>query len=117
MGCVCCDGIRPRISTIRGYGDSLLVSYLTGFPFAVGNASLQLVDRHRGVATPLITGLQTAIDVLPITRGTGLFYVLEQSQQLKAGAPGCLLRIDAWIARHSCSPTRSMRRRASRSTP
>jgi hypothetical protein len=82
-------------STIRGYGDWLLVSYLTGFPFAAGNASLQLVDRHRGVSTPLMTGLQTAIDVLPIARGTGLFYVLEHSQQLTAGGPGRLLRIDA----------------------
>jgi hypothetical protein len=82
-------------STIRGYGDSLLVSYLTGFPFAAGNASVQLVDRHTGAARPLITGLQTAIDVLPITRGPGLFYVLEHSRQLPAGAPGRLLRIDA----------------------
>lgn len=82
-------------ATIRGYGDWLLVSYLTGFPFAAGNASVQLVDRHRGVATPLMTGLQTAIDVLPITRSPGLFYVLEHSQQLTAGAAGRLLRIDA----------------------
>jgi hypothetical protein len=82
-------------ATIRGYGDSLLVSYLTGFPFAAGNASVQLVDRHSGAARPLITGLQTAIDVLPITRGPGQFYVLEHSQQLPAGAPGRLLRIDA----------------------
>ena len=68
---------------------------LTGFPFAAGNASLQLVDRHRGVATPLMTGLQTAIDVLPIARSQGLFYVLEHSQQLAAGAAGRLLRVDA----------------------
>jgi hypothetical protein len=82
-------------ATIRGYGDWLLVSYLTGFPFAAGNASVQLVDRHDGTARPLITGLQTAIDLLPITRGAGLFYVLEFSRQVTAGAPGRLLRIDA----------------------
>jgi hypothetical protein len=82
-------------ATIRGYGDSLLVSYLTGFPFAAGNASVQLVDRHGGTARPIVNGLQTAIDVLPVTRGPGLFYVLEHSQQLPMGAPGRLLRIDA----------------------
>lgn len=30
-----------------------------------------------GPVTPLVMGLQTAIDVLPVTRGRGVFYVLE----------------------------------------
>ena len=82
------DRDRRRFTIVDGL-------HLTGFPFAAGNASVQLVDRHTGVATPLVTGLQTAIDVLPVARGTGLLYVLEHSRQLLTGAPGRLLRIDA----------------------
>ena len=87
--------IDPVPASIRGFGDLLLVSYLTGFPFAPGNASVQLVNRHTGVAQPLIGGLQTAIDVLPVSRGRGLFYVLEYSREFTAGGPGRVIRIDA----------------------
>jgi hypothetical protein len=82
-------------ASVRGFRDDLLVSYLTGAPFVPGAASVQLVDRQTGAHTPLIRGLQTAIDVLPVTRGRGLFYVLEFSSNLPARAPGRVLRFDA----------------------
>jgi hypothetical protein len=90
----------PRImdavpASVRGFRDDLLVSYLTGAPFVPGAASVQIVDRQTGTSRPLIRGLQTAIDVMPVTRGRGLFYVLEFSSNMMTRAPGRVLRFDA----------------------
>jgi hypothetical protein len=79
-------------ASIRGYGDSLLVSYLTGFPFGPGAASVQLVDRHAGTNRTLIGGLQTAVDTWPSAGGE--IYVLEYSRSFTTGGPGRLLRFD-----------------------
>lgn len=81
-------------SSVRAWRDDLVVSYLTGFPFGPGAAHVRRVDRHTGAHEPVATGLQTAVDVLPVSRGRGLFYVLEFSANYLAGAPGRLLRID-----------------------
>ncbi len=81
-------------ASIRGFRDALLVSYLTGFPFGPGAARVVSIDRHTGAVTPVILGLRTAIDVLPVTRGRGLFYVLEYSTDFLAGAPGRLLVVE-----------------------
>jgi hypothetical protein len=67
----------------------LLVSFLTGFPFAAGVASVMRVDAETGTATPFITGLTTTTDVLQVG---GVTYVLEFSTNFLAGAPGRLLR-------------------------
>jgi hypothetical protein len=82
-------------ASVRGFRGDRLVSYLTGAPFVPGAASVQIVDRQTGAHTPLISGLQTAIDVMPVTRGRGLAYVLEFSSNLIARAPGRVLRFDA----------------------
>lgn len=79
---------------LRGYGDSLLVSYLTGFPFGAGAASIVLVDRTNGTSRPIVSGLQTAVDVLPVPGRSGRFYVLEHSANLPAQEPGRLLLVD-----------------------
>jgi hypothetical protein len=81
-------------ASIRGFRDALLVSYLTGFPFGPGAARVVSIDRHTGAVPPVILGLRTVIDVLPVTRGRGLFYVLEYSTGLLAGAPGRLLLVE-----------------------
>ena len=81
-------------SSIRAFGNDFLVSMLSGFPFGAGTAQVRRVDRVTGASTPVITGLQTAIDVLPVTRGRGQFYVLEYSNNFLAVGPGRLLRID-----------------------
>ncbi len=86
--------VEPVPASIRGFRDALLVSYLTGFPFGPGAARVVSINRHTGEVTPVILGLRTAIDVLPVTRGRGLFYVLEYSTDFLAGAPGRLLLVE-----------------------
>jgi len=52
--------------SIHFFGDQLLVTYLTGFPFGPGAAQVRLVDATTGQDEPFITGLTAAIDVLPV---------------------------------------------------
>ncbi|MEO6005688.1 MAG: ScyD/ScyE family protein [Opitutus sp.] len=63
-------------------GRQLLVTLLTGGPFPLGGAQVRTVDLKTGVNTPLITGLTSAIDVLPLE--TGLL-TLEFSTDMLAG--------------------------------
>jgi hypothetical protein len=67
------------------YGGQLLVTYLTGFPFPSGGAQVRLVDPDTGEQAVLITGLTSAIDVLPLDSG-GLL-TLEFSLDMAAPAP------------------------------
>lgn len=83
---------------IRLFGDQLLVTTLTGFPFPIGSAEVRRVDRATGAFTPFITGLTRAIDVLPVKTRTGAdqFYVLEHSlPTAQPPRPGRLLRFDS----------------------
>lgn len=81
-------------ASVRTWRDDLLVSFLTGFPFGPGAANVSRVDRRTGETTTLISGLQTALDVLPVSRGRGQFYVVEYSTNFLAGAPGRLLLVE-----------------------
>lgn len=83
--------------SIRQFGDQLLVTLLTGFPFAPGVAQVRAVDLKTGDNRPFITGLTSAIDVLPLkTRGDKRpFLTLEFSADLLAGSPGRLQRFAA----------------------
>lgn len=85
---------------IRVFGDKLLVTFLTGFPFAAGRAEVRSVELATGKQATFIGGLTTAIDLLPVkTRlGADQFYVLEISSNLAQGAPGRLLRFDSQAA-------------------
>lgn len=92
-------GVGPPVvdsvpSSVRAWRDDLLVSFLTGFPFGPGAARVARLDRQTGRVTTLIAGLQTALDVLPVTRGRGQFYVVEYSTNFNAGAPGRLLLVE-----------------------
>lgn len=81
-------------ASIRVVGDDFLVSFLTGFPFGAGAASVSRVARASGAIERVASGLQTAIDVWPLD-GTGArSYVLEHSGNFQAGAPGRLLLVD-----------------------
>lgn len=92
---------RPRPDApdnVRVDEDALLVSHLTGFPFGPGAAFVDRVDLSTSETTPFISGLTTAIDVLPV-EGSGnseVFYVLEFSTNLLGDPPGQgrLLRYD-----------------------
>lgn len=61
-------------------GNQLLVSLLTGFPFPLGNAEVQLVDIESGTSASFISGLTSAIDVLPANGGG--FLTLELSTDM-----------------------------------
>lgn len=75
--------------SVRLMGNQLLVTLLTGFPFPIGNAQVRAVDIATGTSTPFITGLTSAIDVLP--DGDGGFLTLEFStDMLEPAATGRL---------------------------
>jgi len=52
--------------SIHFFGDQLLVTYLTGFPFGPGAAQVRIIDATTGEDEPFITGLTAAIDVRPV---------------------------------------------------
>lgn len=82
-------------TSIRLHDGGLLVTYLTGFPFPPGGARVQRIDRTTGQHAPFITGLTSAIDVLPMGEGDGAdFFVLEFSTNQRENQPGRLLRFD-----------------------
>ena len=86
-------------TNIRIYGDELLVSFLTGFPFVPGNARVVALNPKTGTSTPFINGLTSVTDVLWRTRpdGRSQFFVLEFSanQSATPAPPGRLLRFDS----------------------
>jgi hypothetical protein len=81
-------------ASIREVGNDYLVSLLTGFPFGPGAASVWRVNRSTGATERVLTGLQTAIDVLPITATGDQSYVLEYSRSFLTNGAGRLLRVD-----------------------
>lgn len=89
--------VDPVPTSVRIYGDQVLVSFLTGFPFASGTARVLAVNAD-GSTEPFIFGLTSATDVLRITRpdGQGQFFVIEFSanQSATAPPPGRLLKFD-----------------------
>jgi hypothetical protein len=82
-------------ASIREAGGDFVVSFLTGFPFGAGAASIWRVNRTTGAVARIAGGLQTAVDVLPINADATLSYVIEYSTNFLAGAPGRLLQVDA----------------------
>ena len=85
-------------TSVRVYGNQLLVSFLTGFPFVPGNARVLAVNPD-GTTEPFIFGLTSATDVLHRTLpdGRSQFFVLEFSanQSATAPPPGRLVRYDS----------------------
>lgn len=86
-------------TSVRIYGNQLLVSFLTGFPFLGGHARVMAIDPQTGHTEPFIFGLNSATDVLyrPMTNGASQFYVLEfsTSQLGTPPGPGRLLKYDS----------------------
>jgi hypothetical protein len=81
----------PTTIFVRADG-ALLVTTLTGFPFAAGVAKVYSVDPVSGAFTPWIEGLTTATNVIEVGGAT---YVLEISTDFLAGEPGRLLRFES----------------------
>lgn len=82
--------------SIRLIGKSLLIPTLTGFPFPQGSAEIRKIRLVNGANEPFITGLSSAVDVLPAKSSTGddQFFTLEFSTNMLAMAPGRLSRFD-----------------------
>ena len=85
-------------TSVRIYGDSVLVSFLSGFPFASSNGRVLVVNPETGAAEPFIFNLTSVTDVLwrPRPSGRAQFFVLEFSanQSANPAPPGRLLRFD-----------------------
>jgi hypothetical protein len=86
------EAVPTGIAYFQG---QLLVTLFRGFPFPVGSSVVEQVDPSTGAHTVLISGLSTAIDVLPITnKGDTDYLVLQFSTNLLAGGLGSLLRFE-----------------------
>ena len=85
-------------TSVRIYGDSLLVSFLTGFPFVPGYARVMQVNPETGAMDPFIFGLTSSTDILWRERpnGSSQFFITEFSvnQSAAPAPPGRLLRFD-----------------------
>jgi hypothetical protein len=83
---------------VRIYGDSVLVSFLSGFPFAIGNGRVMNVNPETGAAETFMFDLTSVTDVLwrPVAGSRPQFFVLEFStnQSANPAPPGRLLRFD-----------------------
>jgi hypothetical protein len=76
-------------NSVRLRGGQLLVTLLTGFPFPAGQAQVRTVDLNTGVNELLVTGLTSAIDVLPLGSGPASpMLVAEFSTSQLEGRPG-----------------------------
>ncbi|MEO8072324.1 MAG: ScyD/ScyE family protein [Acidobacteriota bacterium] len=112
--------IDPVPDSLRLFGNKLLVTFLTGFPFPAGQADVRQYDLESGEESQLIGGLSSAIDVLPVSSGfCSSIYTLEFSTNMLMGAPGRIQRFDApngpptVIANNLISPTSMARHPAS----
>jgi len=77
----------------------LLVTLFRGFPFPAGTSTVQRVDPLTGSQSAFISGLKTAIDVLPIRAddeqgGATKHLVLQHASGMFLAPPGLLLRFD-----------------------
>jgi hypothetical protein len=79
-------------TSIRWDGGRLLVTLMSGFPFIAGLSEVRTVDPDTGETAALITGLASAIDVIPLTEDgeTVGYLTLEYSLAHLAGGPGRL---------------------------
>lgn len=86
------DAVPTGIASFDG---QLLVTLFRGFPFLPGSSVVEQVDPTTGAHTVLISGLISAIDVLPITsKGDTDYLVLQFSANLVTGGAGSLLRFE-----------------------
>jgi hypothetical protein len=95
-------------TSVRTYGDQLLVSLLTGFPFPPGNSRVMIVDPAAGTSQQFMFDLNSATDVLwrPRPNARPQFFVLEFStnQSATPAPPGRLLRFDTENATVAAAP-------------
>jgi glucose/arabinose dehydrogenase len=86
-------------TNVRVYGDQLLVSFLTGFPFAPENARVLAINPSTRSTEPFLFGLTSAVDILHRDRpgaSRAQFWALEfsRNQLANPAEPGRLWRYD-----------------------
>ena len=91
--------VEPVPDSVHLFGDQLLVSLLSGFPFPIDNAQVRSVDIANGTSSPFITGLTSAIDVLP-ANGGGFLTLEFSTDMLNPDAAGRL----SFYSSNSASP-------------
>ena len=82
--------IEPVPDSIRLVGGNLVISLLTGFPFVQGLSEVRTVNLATGTQAVLISGLTSALEVIPFETANNAFLVLEFSSNQLAQAPGRL---------------------------
>jgi hypothetical protein len=77
-------------------GGQLLVTLFRGVPFPPGTSSVEQIDLATATDTPFITGLKTAIDILPVTETDGTDYLVLQHASAGPffGSPGQVKRFE-----------------------
>ena len=96
--------IDPVPDSIRVSNGQFLVSFLTGFPFPPGSASIARVDPSTGSFQTVLSGRTSAIDVVAPTIPSVApvppqkYLVLEFSTNMTSSAPGELLFFDSATA-------------------
>ncbi|HEV8609766.1 MAG TPA: ScyD/ScyE family protein [Thermoanaerobaculia bacterium] len=89
--------VTEAVPTGIRYSDGqLLVTLFRGAPFPPGTSQVQAIDPDTGGQTPFITGLKTAIDVLPIRDGDDTDWLVLQHASVGPffGSAGSLLRFE-----------------------
>jgi len=84
--------------SVRAYGNQLLVTFLTGFPFSNGDAKVLLVDPATGATAPFISWLNSAIDIVYRPRAAGerpQFFVLEYQYEFPGRGTGPRTRLQS----------------------
>jgi hypothetical protein len=77
-------------------GDQLLVTLFRGAPFPPGTSTVESIDPATGTDTPFISGLKSAIDILPVAESDGTHYLVLQHASAGPffGSPGQVKRFD-----------------------
>jgi hypothetical protein len=82
---------------IASFEDQLFVTLFRGAPFPPGTSTVERIDPLTGSDTPFITGLKTAIDIIPITGQRETNYLVLQHASVGPffGGPGLVLRFNS----------------------
>ena len=84
-------------TSVRFFGEDLLVTFLTGEPFAEGAAEVRIVNTVTREVRPFIGGLTTATDVLYRDSRPGSQFFVSEFRSVLVGAPrsGRVLQYDS----------------------
>jgi hypothetical protein len=81
---------------IAASGDQLLVTLFRGVPFPPATSTVEQIDPLTGSDTPFITGLKSAINIIPIVEDDATHYLVLQHASIGPffGSPGLVLHFD-----------------------